>query len=194
MIISLAIFTIVAVVAVGALLRITDANKKSQSLKTAINNLNFALESMSREMRVGANYALGVEIGEITWDALNRVNKVGGELSDAPWVIAFNSTKAGTFVSGPLAGEHCNLIHAYQYDNTTFSIYKAEQTECDSDIGEFYQLISPDVRITETLIKVDSSTSVKPKAFFWFKGYTGERTRDKTEFELQTTVSQRIKT
>ena len=65
MIVSVAIFTIVAFVAVGALLKVIDANKKSQSLKTSINNLNFALESLSREMRVGSNYTC-ISVSSVT--------------------------------------------------------------------------------------------------------------------------------
>lgn len=191
MIVSLAIFAIVAVVAVGALLKVTDANKKSQTLKTAINNLNFALESMSREMRVGANYAAGSAIGDIRYDgATNVVEKQGGYISAGnPWVVAFNTSKTVDDGSGGV----CNLINAYRYDPTAKTIMKAEQEACGGELV-FHQLVSQDVVITESILNVISSDLVRPKAFFWFKGYTGEKERNKTEFELQTTVSQRVGT
>ena len=196
MIVSLAIFTVVAVVAVGALLKITDANRKSQTLKTAINNLNFALESMSREMRVGANYAVGANINEVGFNALNDVIKEEGSISDDSWVVAFNTSKTNTFTSGPLDGEKCNLIHAYRYDYPAKTLHKAEQTECGEDLSDltFHPVISADVKITHSILNIVSSPSAKPKAFFWFMGYTGDGAREKTEFELQTTVSQRIAT
>ena len=56
MIVSIAIFMIVALVAVGAFLKIIDLNNKSHTLKDSINNINFALDLMSRELRVGSNY------------------------------------------------------------------------------------------------------------------------------------------
>lgn len=194
MIVSLAIFAIVAVVAVGALLRITDANKKSQSLKTAINNLNFALESMSREMRVGVNYAASSDIGGIGINGFNDVVKQSNSISTGnSWVVAFNTSKTADDGSGGF----CNLINAYRYDKNEKTIMKAEQESCDSTEFVFHRLISPDVKITESILEVDSidsDSTVQPKAFFWFKGYTGDRARDKTEFELQTTVSQRVET
>jgi prepilin-type N-terminal cleavage/methylation domain-containing protein len=52
MIVSLGIFTIVALISIGALVRITDANKKSITLKTTINNLNFALIDVMAGSRI----------------------------------------------------------------------------------------------------------------------------------------------
>lgn len=56
MIVAVAIFSVVMVFSVGALLSIIDANKQAQSAKTVINNLNYALETMVRNIRVGSNY------------------------------------------------------------------------------------------------------------------------------------------
>ena len=56
MIVSVALFGIVMLVAVGALLSVVAANRQSQAIKTVINNLNFALESMSRNILTGSNY------------------------------------------------------------------------------------------------------------------------------------------
>lgn len=56
---SIALFTIIVTLSMGSLLNIFDANRKSRSLKTVINNLNLAMESMSREMRYGRNYHCG---------------------------------------------------------------------------------------------------------------------------------------
>lgn len=55
--VSVAIFTVVMLVALGALLSILGANKKAQALKTAINNMNFAMESMTRTIRTGFDYS-----------------------------------------------------------------------------------------------------------------------------------------
>ncbi|MBI1974666.1 MAG: type II secretion system protein [Candidatus Zambryskibacteria bacterium] len=56
---AIAIFTIVMTISMGSLLNIFDVNRKSRSLKTVLNNLNLAVESMSREMRFGRNYHCG---------------------------------------------------------------------------------------------------------------------------------------
>lgn len=59
LIVSIGLFTVVTLVAVGALLSIVGVNKKAQSFKSVMNNLNFAVESMSKSMRVGTDYHCG---------------------------------------------------------------------------------------------------------------------------------------
>ena len=57
--VSLSIFVIIMVVIMGAILGIFDINNKVQTQKTALDNINFALESMSRTIRFGTNYHCG---------------------------------------------------------------------------------------------------------------------------------------
>ena len=56
--VSVAIFSFVVLIAVGSIISILDANRKAQSLSTIVNNLNIAFESMIRDMRTGSNYSL----------------------------------------------------------------------------------------------------------------------------------------
>ena len=56
LIVSIALFGFVSVVMVGAMLSVVGANAKSQALTNATNSLNFAIESMVRELRVGKTY------------------------------------------------------------------------------------------------------------------------------------------
>lgn len=56
LLVAVALFTIVMTVAVGTFLSIIDANRKSQSLKSVINNLNFGVDSMARTIRTGKDY------------------------------------------------------------------------------------------------------------------------------------------
>ena len=56
---SLSLFIIIMTVSLGSILGVFDANRKSRSIKTVMNNLNVALESMSKEMRYGRNYHCG---------------------------------------------------------------------------------------------------------------------------------------
>lgn len=56
MMVAVSIFSLVMMVAIGAVLSIVSANKKGQALSSVINNLNFALESMNRDLRTGSGY------------------------------------------------------------------------------------------------------------------------------------------
>lgn len=59
MLVSVAIFSVVMVIALGALLSMSEANRKAETLKSVINNLNFSLDSMSRSIRTGNDYRCG---------------------------------------------------------------------------------------------------------------------------------------
>lgn len=54
--VSVALFAIVMTVSVGTLLALIDANRKAQSLKSVINNLNFSIDSMGRSLRTGQSF------------------------------------------------------------------------------------------------------------------------------------------
>jgi len=56
--VSVGIFLIVVMIAIGSIMSIFNANRKAQSLGIITNNLNFAFESMIRDMRTGSNYVL----------------------------------------------------------------------------------------------------------------------------------------
>jgi type II secretory pathway pseudopilin PulG len=63
MIVSVALFSVVMLVSTGSLLSIIDANRKSQAFKIIVNNLNLAVESMSRDIRVGEDFNCGNPTG-----------------------------------------------------------------------------------------------------------------------------------
>jgi prepilin-type N-terminal cleavage/methylation domain-containing protein len=54
--VAIAIFTIVMVIGISALLNINNTNKKSQNLRTIIDNVNFVMEDMSRNFKLGSAY------------------------------------------------------------------------------------------------------------------------------------------
>ena len=53
MMVSVSIFAIVVMISMGAIFTVVDSNKKAQSLKSVMNNLNFALETMTRTIKTG---------------------------------------------------------------------------------------------------------------------------------------------
>lgn len=56
MMVAVSIFSIVMMVGVGALLSLIEANRRAQAINSVMNNLNAALESMTRSIRVGTAY------------------------------------------------------------------------------------------------------------------------------------------
>ena len=56
MIVSLALFSVVVTVAIGALLVLVQSNDDLQGEQNVMTNLSFALDSMTREIRTGTRY------------------------------------------------------------------------------------------------------------------------------------------
>ncbi|MDO8565246.1 MAG: prepilin-type N-terminal cleavage/methylation domain-containing protein [bacterium] len=59
LLIAISVFAVIMTLSMGSIVGVFDANRKSRSLKTVMNNLNLAVESMSKEMRFGENYHCG---------------------------------------------------------------------------------------------------------------------------------------
>jgi prepilin-type N-terminal cleavage/methylation domain-containing protein len=56
MIVSVALFAIVMLVCVGALLALVGANRKVHALQSVMNNLNITLDGMTRAIRMGSSF------------------------------------------------------------------------------------------------------------------------------------------
>ena len=192
MIIAMMIFTIVAVVALSALVKIISANRKAQTLQTSITNLNFALESMSREMRVGRNYNCGTGpfnsyqlTSSLACNGL--VNSVNGSY------IAFNSTK----VDSP-SNPQCNLIFVYSFvyksSSDSYDLQKGKQTGCSTAPSSYDSIVDPNVTIKSYYLNVTSTSPSNPYplATIRISGYAGVKEREKTYFDVQTSVSARV--
>ncbi len=60
---AVSVFLVIMVISMGSILGVFNANTKSRTLRAAITNLNFAVESMSKEMRFGHEYYCGAGTG-----------------------------------------------------------------------------------------------------------------------------------
>ena len=173
MLVAVALFSAVMLMAVGALLALIDANRKAQALNSVMNNLNFALENMSRKIRVGTNYHCE------TTDSIIDINKPkdcinGGKL------LAFEASGGNR--------DDINDQIVYRINGT-----RLEKSE-DSG-ATFVNLTAQEVSIDKFIFYVDGtslSDEKQPKVVIILQGSAGIDKKIRTEFNLQTTVSQRI--
>ena len=171
-IVSLAIFAVVSVVAIGSLLKVIDANKKAQALKTAINNLNFALEAMSREIRTGSEYEEG------------SVSVTGG-------------TDEITFRTSKDCEDDTALYLSYKYDATAKTLLKSSGCKNSPELSDYDPIVSADLTVTYleffvTNVETPDDINTQPMIRMAIQGYSGLREKDRSYFSLQTIVSQRI--
>jgi prepilin-type N-terminal cleavage/methylation domain-containing protein len=177
MLVAVALFSGVMLIGVGALLALIDANKKAQAINSVMNNLNFAIESISRNIRVGTTYhcepnASPVPVNiDIPQDCIN-----GGKL------LAFEASK------GDPEDKTDQVIYRLR-DNML------EKSEKGGAEGTFVSIIAPEVLIEKFVFYVDgtlSSDSMQPRVVMIIQGTAGIDEKIKTEFNLQTTISQRV--
>jgi type II secretory pathway pseudopilin PulG len=202
MMVSIAIFMVVAVVAVAALLKIVDANRKSQTLQDAVNNINFAMDSITREIRVGSAYDCYQSGSGLFTGSSATANYCPNTSNDSTngSSIAFLSSNTGIDSNN----KPCNLTYSYYFEPITpatnpptWTIEKAQQSpggHCTDSLGGTYApIIDPSIVITNYTIKVvegDTSTN-QPSVFLYIRGYTGKQASTQTFFDIQTTISKR---
>ncbi len=169
--VSVAIFSVIMVISLGALLSISSAERKAETLKSVMDNLNFALESMSRTIRTGVNYNCGSPSG-------------GDCASSGSNYFSFQAAD-GTFV-------------AYCLDGTSI---KREivpsggtlDTICSSP--GFLPITAPEVSIGTLafyLVGSAANDNIQPKLTIVVIGSAQITAAQSTTFHIETSVAQRI--
>lgn len=207
MIVSLGIFAVVAVVALGALVRIINANQKAQTLEAAMTNLSAALDAMSRELRVGSVFYCRnvsatspytfVSNGVLDYNFQARpcdINNISKIDPNQATVLAFISSRVDSTNS-------CNLATVYRFvtgSDGRLRLQKAEQSVCGTPVGQrtssdsdFSDLLSPAITLDDYGVGVINSGSY-PLVFLRLIGHAGVKEISRTDFDVQTSVSSRI--
>ncbi|MFA6554628.1 MAG: type II secretion system protein [Candidatus Paceibacterota bacterium] len=199
MVVSLGLFSFVAVIAVGSLVRITGLNRQAQAMQSVMNNVNYTLESISREMRYGTNYHCSTETSfsgsTLTYSACD-IDTASPPAPDIQSII-FKSSKVDS--TNPL----CQLFFGYWFvkDNAfslpRFKIKKEQQESCGDTISEstaFEIFDSSSITLTGYKLSISQPlTGFKyPWAMVGFTGYSGDKEKERNYFDVRTGVSQRM--
>ncbi len=165
--VSVSIFVVVMTISMGSIIGVFDANRKSRSLKTVLNNLNIAVESVSKEMRYGTNYHCE---GSATGP-----NDPITSPQDCPYPGG-------------------NLISFLSSDDVQIT-YRINGSSIEKQVGSggFIALTAPEI-IIDNLTFYTFGTTVgdtsQPKVIIKIDGHSGT-TKGRSDFTLQTLVSQR---
>jgi len=168
--VSVSIFTVVMLIATGAVFSIVEANKKTHSLKSVMTNLNFALESMARDMRVGFSYRCD-GVGDCISGGSTLIYKANRDVDGDG---SYNSGDANDQIEYNLSGGRL-MKRVYSNGSSAVPITAEEIHILDM---KFY------------LVGSAAADGKQPKVLITIKGYAGsDQTR--SDFNIQTTVSQR---
>lgn len=176
MLVSTAIFSIVMVVALGALLSMSEANRRSEALNSAVNNLSAALDNMTRAIRTGTAYNCGIS-----------------GTGDCP---SGKSTISFTDSSGRIVQYCLNDGTGACTDTMVCSTGKCTILR-QINGGQFSALTSPEVTITNLAFYVKgaaigSADNTQPRVVVSMRGYLYVKAGVKSSFNIQTTVTQRV--
>ena len=158
---AVSIFAIVMTISMGSILGVFDANRKSRTLKTIMNNLNLAIESMSKEMRYGEAYHCGSSGTLTTPQNCSEGDEFLSFLSSEDDQITYRMN--GTMIE--------KKVNAEDYVSIT-----APEVVVDSLV--FYAL------------GTGTGNTLQPKVIIKIEGHVGDDD-SRSDFTVQTMVSQR---
>lgn len=164
--VSVTIFAIVMTISMGAILTIVNANRKAQSLKSVMNNLNFAVENMTRTIKTGGKYSASLPTCNAS--------------------ISSNSLIVGNAVIKGVSGNNItySLIPSGQIQKQITL----------NGVSQIETVTSPEITIERLCFYVTgngANDDLQPKVTMILKGYAGNL-KNRSNFNLQTTVSQRL--
>ena len=163
--VSVSIFSFVMLISMGAIMTILDANRKSQTLRSVMDNLNFALEGMTRTIRFGDTYHCGGGDITETHDCITGDTSMSVKASD------------GKRVTYALSGAS---IAKSEDGGTTY--YPVTSPDVIIQNVKFYVTGSDQYSLSDLS---------QPKVIVVVRGYAGTKESTKSSFILETTMSQR---
>ena len=170
--VATSIFMIIMLVAMGSLVVTTNSAKKSNALNSTMDNLGFAMESMTRSIRMGTNYYCSSSF------------ILGGESG------TLDCPDGATAISFMPAGEDFDSTHrvAYRLSGTTIQ-------RCDNEDGECINIIAPNIIIDPETFRFfvrgsEADNDTQASVYVTIKGTITIRD-EPLSFAIQTMISQR---
>ena len=169
--VATSLFVVIMLSALSALFMLLDESKNSRALRLAMDNVNFAMESMTRSIRMGSNYYCGSVV-----------------LSDLTGTLGCPSGgDTVSFVPQPQGSDPVSYRTKYRFENNTLKRYDAIN---QSGIS----MISPDVKIESLkfFVKVPDINNmyIQPSVYIIMRGTVTVKGVP-TYFAVQTLASQR---
>ncbi len=174
--VSISVFMMIMLVAVGSLFLVLDTSKQARALRYAMDNVNFAMDSISRSLRMGENYTCG--------DSSDLRSSVNGNLE--PESCLFLGDNTGIFFIPQNGGSSDRIGYLKNGDSIERCSYTGGSLSC-------VNMISEDVTIQDFrfIVRGAESDNVQPAVLIIMKGVVSLQNGKQVDFGLQTLASQR---
>jgi prepilin-type N-terminal cleavage/methylation domain-containing protein len=189
MLVSLALFTIVAVIAVGTLLVLIGGNTQSSGDQAVMTSLAFAMDSMTREIRTGTEYYCGTK-ALVTASTTSDVTSSSTATRNCSNADGISFREAGGSITG---GDSHNFSRiAYYFDSTSKMLWRQVGDDAPQP------LLSDDIIVNSVNFFVTGATPLhtaladisQPMVTIVLDATAASSSNAKT-FTVQTTVTQR---
>jgi prepilin-type N-terminal cleavage/methylation domain-containing protein len=199
--VSLAIFSFVMVIAGGITLSIISSNRQNQAINNVVNNLNYSIESMVRDIKTGYSYKCNYNVqgsGAVEIDEFKSVGS-GCVAGVAQNNISLISTITGTemIVRYDFVVGNPGYIKKTAFSGTdglTMNQYPLTD-KVNIDIQQLVFKVDPGIPLyagTTVNTNTDSTGPSQPSVFVLLKGTARVNAINISDFFMQTLVSQRL--
>lgn len=197
--VSVSIFSVVMLIVIGALITLNNANQKAQAIRAVVDNLNFAMEDVTRNVRTGGGYKCGLSVN------------LGGDIAGKPIPCSEESREIGVTALGFKGqreqedGNPKDVCYFYGWvkdptTNTGTIKYAkkrvAVNAPCDWSEVKSYNLVSPEVDVRGLKFyvfdRIRTTDTLQPFIIITLGGnINSSKYNFSVPFNIQTTVSQR---
>ncbi len=187
MLVSVALFSVVMVVALGALLSMSVAIRRAEAINSAVNNLSSALDSMSRSVRTGTTFHCGS--GGVQTNAQDCPSPNPDSYFS---YTAYDTSQVTYCLSDPAAATPSCYSGS---PNTTCPSGKSCTILRSINGATFTTLTAPEVNIKFLGFYVEGSAlgdNKQPKATVIISGTVPITSGQTSTFNIQTAITQRV--
>lgn len=187
--VSLTLFVIVVTAAVSSLYSVNNALRKIQAMRTVLDNLNFAMENMSRNIRTGQNIVCG--------GTDNSAYSLPGTAS-ASHSCAFNdlsTSPSEKILLDSTLGEDFQVEYWLDVNaNGNGEIRRHTRPTVNDNWSSPVAITAPEIDVDRLLFYVDGADSddgMRPSVTMFMSGVAAAGTNNTAPFAIQTLISQR---
>ncbi len=218
MLVAVALFTVVMLIATATIFSIIGGNRKAQAINAVSNNLNFAIESMVRDIKTGYGYTCkGIHLvvaGEdddastdtfdTTLASLNPPYRLPDPATNPTYYneatcLPASAYRAITLISTLNEGTPETVQYKFLRSSTANGVTTPGRIVKHTNSGVDIDVTSPEVDITDVKFFISNPApgvgtiaNAQPSVFILIKGVAQITDNLSSEFSLQTLVSQRI--
>ena len=194
--VSLALFSVVLVIAGGTIVSVIDVNKRNQLISSVVNNLNYSIDSMVRDIKTGylykCNYNEGFNIDDS--NGLKASSNKGEGICSHEQGLTLVSTISGV-----------DTVVNYKWKAVPDGNGYIEKTVYEAGLASSYSITDKNnVNIESVKFVVKNPAALdcdplasscdygQPSVFVVIKGKAGNQTIEVSKFYVQTLISQRV--